>query len=258
MAQTRMPDEIIVVDNGDIGGAEEIVKGKFIGAKYIKMPENAGTAGGYYAGIKAAMENNDFVWTLDDDVRVPGDSLKELVDGFKRLALSHKIAIARSVGARHPMPGLPVPMDIFTWRGSLIKTEIFATEGMINKDFFIYGEEMDFSYRLLKKRYVFFWIPASVCHEARTDDKAQYRLLGKTVIAHSDGFRLYYAFRNQIYIYTRYRRYLKTIETFFYGLKVSLCILAKEGLRGIMKIKAIIKGIAHGFIGKLGKTYNEK
>lgn len=258
MAQTRIPDEIIVVDNGNIGDAEKIVKEKFIGAKYIKMPENTGSAGGYYAGIKAAMENNDFVWTLDDDVRVPGDSLKELVEGFKRLAVSRKIAIARSVGTKHSIPNVPTPMDVFTWRGSLIKTEVFAKEGMINKDFFIHGEEMDFSYRLSKKGYVFFWIPVSACYEVRTNDKAQYRFLGKTAKVYLDGFRLYYAFRNNIYIYMRYRYYLKTIGIFLYGLKVSLCVLAKDGLRGIVKIKAIIKGIVDGFMGKLGKTYNEK
>jgi GT2 family glycosyltransferase len=256
-AQTRLPDEVIVVDNGNTGDAEKIVKERFAEAKYIKMPQNSGSAGGYYAGIKAAMDNNDFVWTLDDDVRVPSESLKELVEGFKRLAAYHKIAIARSVGVKRQISDVPTPIDNFTWRGSLIKTEVFAKEGLINKDFFIYGEDLDFSYRLSKKGYVFFWIPDSVCREGRTDDKVEYRCLGKTTKVYLSAFRLYYAFRNSIYINMHHGYYLKTMIAFLYGLKVSLCILAKDGLRGSAKLAAIIKGTAHGFTGKLGKTYNE-
>jgi GT2 family glycosyltransferase len=258
MAQTRLPDEIIVVDNGDDGHAGSMIKEKFSRAKYIKMPENTGSAGGYYAGIKAAMEKNDFVWTLDDDVRVPDDSLKELIDGFERLAASRKIAIARSVGVKNPIPDLPTPMDIFTWRGSLIKTEVFAREGMINKDFFIYGEDIDFSCRLSKKGYIFYWIPASVCYDKRAYDKVQYRFFRKTTVAYAEAFRLYYAVRNHLYIYTRNGYYLKTIKTLLYGLKIIFLILAAEGLRGLVKVRAVAIGSVHGFMGKLGKSYNGK
>lgn len=254
--QIRLPDEVIVVDNGDGKEAEKIVREKFSLAKYIKMPENTGSAGGYYAGIKAAIENNDFVWTLDDDVRMPEDSLRELIDGFERLAAFCKIAIARSVGVNDPTPGLPKPMDIFTWRGALIKTEVFAKEGMINKDFFIYGEDLDFSYRLLKKGYVFYWIPTSVCCEKRTLDKGKYRFFWKTFTVYVDAFRLYYAFRNRIYINMRYGYYLKTISILFYELKIILLILFTDGLGGLVKVRAIVMGSIHGFAGRLGKSYN--
>ncbi|MCX5709103.1 MAG: glycosyltransferase [Candidatus Omnitrophica bacterium] len=258
MSQTRMADEIIIVDNGNTDDTQNLVKEKFSQAKYIKIPQNSGSAGGYYTGIQAAMVKNDFVWTLDDDVRVPADSLKELIDGFKRLAISHKIAIARSVVFKEPKPKAEILMDNFTWRGCLIKTEVFGQGCVINKDFFIYGEDSDLSYQLSKKGYVFFWIPTSVCQDTRTSGREKYRFFGKTSEIYSDNFRLYYAFRNHIYILMRYGYYLKATRVILYGLKASLCFLSKYGLTSVSKIKAIIKGIIHGFRGKLGKTYNEK
>ncbi len=258
MSQTRMADEIIIVDNGDTDNTQNLVKDKFRHVTYIKMPENSGSAGGYYAGIQAALGNNDFVWTLDDDVRVPVDSLKELIYGFKRLAASHKIAIARSVIHKQPSLNVEMPMDNFTWRGCLIKTEIFSRGCVLNKDFFIYGEDADLSYQLKKKGYVFFWIPTSECQDTRTKGREVYRLFGKREDIYSENFRLYYAFRNHVYIFMRHGHYLQAMRVLLYGLKASLCFLAKDGLTAWGKIKVVMHGIMHGVMGKLGKTYNAK
>ena len=222
------------------------------------MPENTGSAGGYYAGIEAAMKNNDFVWTLDDDKKIPADSLEELEKGFKRLEGHYKIAIARSVNSADSISRDPAATDAFTWCGSLIKTEVFLKEGMINKDFFIYGEDMDFSYRILKKGYICFNIPTSVCYDKRVYDKARYRFFWKTTIAYADAFKLYYAIRNYVYINIRYGYYLRTIRGLLYGLKTILLVLSTEGTRGSVKARAVVKGIAHGFMGKLGKSYDNR
>ncbi|HLE87870.1 MAG TPA: glycosyltransferase [Candidatus Brocadiaceae bacterium] len=66
VSQTRMPDEIVVIDNASSDNTQDIIKG-FQSVRYIRLTENTGSAGGFYEGMKIASENNDFVLTLDDD-----------------------------------------------------------------------------------------------------------------------------------------------------------------------------------------------
>ena len=85
------------------------------------------------------------------------------------------------------------------------------------------------------------------------DDKIKYRLFGREIKVYIQGFRLYYAFRNTIYIYLKYRKFKQLISAFFYGLEVISCIIFYEGLKGLSKIKAIQRGIVDGLRGRLGK-----
>lgn len=252
LAQTRLPDEIIIVDNASRDGTERMLKDNFPNFKYIRLMQNEGTAGGFFEGIKVASEISDFIWTLDDDIRVPRDSLEELILGFKNLEGLKNIAIARSIGKENSLSS-PQEMDAFTWRGSLIKSGIFKRLGLPKREFFIYGEDAEYSLRLKENGYSLFWIPASLCIEKRTDDKIKYTLFGVELIVYTQGFRLYYAFRNAIHIYLKYRNFKKLIHTFFYGAGVVFCVILYEGLKGLSKVKAIQRGIFDGLRGKLGR-----
>src|SRR3989338_6460877 len=252
LAQSRMPDEIIVVDNASIDATERIVKDNFTNIKYIRLAQNSGTAGGFSEGIKVAFESSDFILTLDDDIRVPRDSLEELIKGFENLEGLENIGIARSVGKKDSLAA-PRMMGSFTWRGSLMKAKIFKKLGLPDKAFFMYVEAAEYSLRLKENGYSLFWIPASECTEKRTDDKIKYRLFGREIKVYTQGFRLYYAFRNTIYIYLKYRKFKQLISAFFYGLEVISCIIFYEGLKGLSKIKAIQRGIVDGLRGRLGK-----
>ena len=73
--QSRLPDEVIVVDNASLDQTESMVKVNYPAVNYIKLVENLGSAGGYYEGIKRAAESSDFIYTLDDDVCLKPDTL---------------------------------------------------------------------------------------------------------------------------------------------------------------------------------------
>jgi len=258
-AQIRLPDEIILIDNASQDGTEEMVRLNYPTVNYIKLRENMGSAGGYHEGIKLAAKTSDFIYTLDDDVSLKPDTLSEIVKGFQLLEKSFpsRIGAVRSVGERHS-EFFATRMDIYTWRGTLFKTSIVREMGLPSPDFFIYGEDLEYSLRLAKKGYCFYWIPASICQERHRDHdgKTHAEIFGKRSVRYQDPFRLYYAFRNEIFICLHYHRVLKLFHTVMYAMKVILMILASEGWNGQKSIEAVTKGMIDGFRGRLGKNLN--
>lgn len=250
--QTRRPDEVIIVDNASSDGTDDMILQDFLDVTYLKLAENQGTAGGYLEGLKLAMKSNDLIWTLDDDVRLRNDSLEKLLKGLENLEYSGKVAAVRSVG--HPNPeALPGEMELYTWRGTLMKADALRKVGLPHRKYFIYGEDLEHSLRLKKNGYTFFWIPSSGCFETR-EGKISDTLLGKPFRIYPDPFRFYYAFRNEFYIYLRYKQPMRCLRTVLYALKVTVYILISEHSNGLEKLKAIMAGFIYGFLGKLGKN----
>jgi rhamnopyranosyl-N-acetylglucosaminyl-diphospho-decaprenol beta-1,3/1,4-galactofuranosyltransferase len=252
MAQTRKLDEIIVVDNGETSEAEKIVKGKFGQAKYIKMSDNTGSAGGYHEGIKVACEHNDAVWLFDDDVSVNSDALEQLLVWLERLEEASKVGAVRSWSAQEsPFTGVR-RMDCFSWRGTFIKKEAIEKIGLPNVDYFLYGDDFEYSIRLQKSGYSIFWVYSSRVIEQRHFDKKRVSFLGMEISAYKDSAKLYYAFRNNVAIFISYRLWWQLAKCFLYAAKlIALFWLTgqKEKRRATI---AVLSGIKYGCAGKLG------
>jgi len=251
-SQTYPPDHIIVVDNASDDKTPEVMKEDFPGVEYMRLRENTGSAGGYYIGMKAALRNSDMIWTLDDDVRLYDNSLQELLQGFEDLGDNGQVGAVRSVGRAHPH-SLPTEFETCPWRGSLIRTDAVKKVGLPSKDYFIYGEDLEYSLRMKKNGFKFFWIPSSKCVEMR-DGKTNDRLFGRAVRIYPSNFRLYYAFRNEFSIYLKYRYPIKFARTFLYALKVILYILLAHRANSGDKLKAVAVGFVDGIQGTLGKN----
>jgi rhamnopyranosyl-N-acetylglucosaminyl-diphospho-decaprenol beta-1,3/1,4-galactofuranosyltransferase len=255
--QIRLPDEIILIDNASQDGTEEMVRLNYPNINYIKLKENLGSGGGYYEGIKIATKTSDFIYTMDDDVCLKPDTLSEIVKGFQLLekSLPSRIGAVRSVGTGHP-EDVPTKLDICPWRGTLIKTAIIREVGLPSPDYFLYGEDLEYSLRLAKKGYCFYWVPASICQERHRDQdgKTHVEIFGKRSARYQEPFRLYYAFRNEIFIYIQYKCILKVVHVFMYAIKLTLMILKVEGWNGQKAIMAIVEGMIDGVMGSLGKN----
>jgi rhamnopyranosyl-N-acetylglucosaminyl-diphospho-decaprenol beta-1,3/1,4-galactofuranosyltransferase len=252
-SQTRKADEIVVIDNASSDGTDRLMKKDFPPVRYIRLPENTGSAGGYHEGIKAALEGSDLIWTLDDDVRLQPDSLEELVRGLEELDSKFPVGSVRSVGKRcNKTP--PSRLVLFPWRGTLLKTEVVRKIGLPLKELFIYGEDLEFAMRFNAHGFYCYWIPSSVCTEVRLEGKDDFRLLGRTIRVYSLPFQLYYAFRNNLYLFLLYRNYHRALRTALYGIKATAFIGFLDKNRRRARILAIWKGLLHGLTGRLGKN----
>ena len=250
--QTRPLDEIIVIDNSLIDATKDMIAEKYPNITYIKLAENQGSAGGFHEGLKTALVNNDLIWTLDDDIRLKNDSLERLLNDLSSLNHLNNIAAIRS-GGSYDQKGVPKEMDLYTWRGTLFNTDAIKKVGLPEKKYFIYGEDLEHSIRLRKAGFVLYWGPSSSIREVR-EGKTNKKVLGIKSRVYFDSFRFYYAFRNEIYIYTRYWYPIKLIKTLLYGLKVLLYIILFDKTKLFKMICVITYGITDGILGKLGKN----
>ena len=164
-----------------------------------------------------------------------------------------ELSSVRSVGVREPSVA-PYRLDIFPWRGTLIKTEVIRKYGLPIKEFFIYGEDLEYAMRFNSKGLHCYWIPSSVCIEKRQEGKDDYTILGRTTRVYAFPFQLYYAFRNQLYVFIRYREYCRLVRHLLYAFKATLCILIFGGDKRYEKISAIYKGLFDGCLNRLGKN----
>jgi GT2 family glycosyltransferase len=250
--QTCRLNQMIVVDNSETTATITMVSTEFTLVQLIRMPQNSGSAGGYRAGIEAALQENDFVWTLDDDVSMPPDSLERLLEGMQTLARTEKVGAVRSVGRMHPFVE-PTELEIAPWRGTLWRTDVMKQVGLPRADYFLYGEDLEYSLRLRSHGYRFYWIPSSKCIEVR-QGKTKGSLLGVNVGVYQSAFRFYYAFRNEISIYLEYHAYSRLCRLLAYSLKVFVYLLFFGKKDRFEKLNAVLAGLRDGMRGKLGKN----
>ena len=175
-AQTRKPDDVLVVNNASTDATVDMLKRK--GRRFITQ-ENLGSAGGWHRCIESALnEGFDAVWLMDDDGFPDVNALEHL-----ERALAPGVACASSIVVKETFPaefvfpfpvlnehGLPVicrrvrklhgvddlasvapdgtyPFAHF-FNGALINMNAVRAVGNVDSGFFIFGDEVDYFFRL--------------------------------------------------------------------------------------------------------------
>jgi GT2 family glycosyltransferase len=252
--QSRPCRSITVVDNSTDSASAKMIAARHPRVAYLKTEANLGTAGGFHIGIRQAVPDCDFVLTLDDDVRMPADAVEALYGGFADLARRHpRLGAVRAVGSRHTGT-LPFRFDCFAWRGTLIGREAIVRSGLPCPDYFLYADDAEYSMRLARQGYEFFYVPASRIMEVRVAGKEERRFLGRRIVYYVEDFRFYYAMRNSLHVWMTYGCPREILKTLWYGLKISAFLGLSGGRRNRGKLSAICRGVLDGARSNLGKN----
>ncbi len=192
LKQSLLPKYIIIIDNNSTDGTKAFLNEKKILSnkriKYFKLKKNLGGSGGFrFAVEKAKNFNVDWIGFGDDDAYYQQDFWKKIAkvsserpnikaftgtvklnDG--RIDISHRIFINDWGMLRYKY--IPKKyykknffVDMFTFVGSVVNTEIIKKIGNIKSEYFIWIDDLEFSVRVREQTKIINVTKALVLHD---------------------------------------------------------------------------------------------
>lgn len=188
-AVTNLDAEIIVVDNNSKDESCNMVKRLFPKVTLIENKDNPGFSIGNNQGVKIA--KGDYVCILNPDTVVAEDTFTtlldyadtisdlgiigcKLIDGkgnflpeSKRNTPTPNVAIQKVLGftapyyANHLKENQIGKVSTLVGAFMLLKKSVYDEVGGFDEDYFMYGEDMDLSYKILKKGYQNYYNPST-------------------------------------------------------------------------------------------------
>lgn len=174
ISQTIKPKKIILIDNDSNDGTFRMLEeAKYLSSSdfvYKKLEKNIGGAGGFYEGMKLAnKEKPDWIWVMDDDVIPDEDCLEELLTA--KVPANTSFLASRVVNVNNQamnVPGLminPAETGYADWADRiedglmkisnatfvsiLIKNDAVNKFGLPVRDYFIWGDDTEYTTRLI-------------------------------------------------------------------------------------------------------------
>lgn len=258
--------DIMIIDNASTDGTEKYVRGIDNNKiKYINTGSNLGGAGGFSFGVRQAIEKGyDYAWLMDDDT-IPSsealDSFMNKVNKFRGefsylasvvrwkdglLCEMNKQYLSQEWGNEiNMMKNNLIPVNSSSFVSFFVDLNIAKKVGLPQKDFFIYGDDWEYSLRLSSVKPGYLDLDSEVVHKMKNNASID-------IVNESEDRldRYFYNYRNLYYIH---RKYLSSKKLMLYKLKyyyTVVQILSSKNSKKIKRISVMRKGI------KKGKKYN--
>lgn len=194
--------EVFVVDNNSVDGSNEMVVSKFPWVKLIANKDNVGFSKANNQAIRIA--GGDYILLLNPDTVLEHDTLKKCVAFMDSHPDAGGLGIKMVDGKGQFLPeskrGLPTPgvafykifglstlfpkskafgkyhlgyldndkthqVDILSGAYMMLRKETLDKTGLLDETFFMYGEDIDLSYRITKAGYKNYYFPeARIIH----------------------------------------------------------------------------------------------
>lgn len=195
-AATTVSSEIIVVDNDSVDGSCPMVAEKFREVILIANKENVGFSKANNQAIRIA--KGEFILLLNPDTVVEEDSFMKIVEFMNRTPDAGGLGVKMIDGKGRFLPeskrGLPTPavafckmfglsslfprskrfgryhlgyldkdqihqVDVLAGAFMLLRRKTLDKVGLLDEDYFMYGEDIDLSYRITQGGYKNYYFP---------------------------------------------------------------------------------------------------
>ncbi len=182
--------EVFVVDNNSVDGSLEMLRKKFPRVKLIENKQNLGFSKANNQAIRKA--KGEFVLLLNPDTVIEENTFQTCVDFFRSNPLTGGIGVKMVDGKGNFLPeskrGLPTPtvafykifglsalfprspkfsryhmghlskeenheVEILSGAFMMIRKKVLDQIGLLDESFFMYGEDIDLSYRIIEAGY---------------------------------------------------------------------------------------------------------
>lgn len=195
-AMQHVSGEVFVVDNNSIDGSVKMVKNKFPEVKLIANKENLGFSKANNQAMR--MASGEYILLLNPDTVVEDDTFSKVVEFMDEHADAGGLGVKMVDGSGKFLPeskrGLPTPeaafykmfgisklfpkskrfskyhlgyldenqthqVDILAGAFMLMRKSVLDEIGLLDESFFMYGEDIDLSYRIIKAGYKNYYFP---------------------------------------------------------------------------------------------------
>lgn len=254
--QTIELANITIIDNNSTDGTTEILEEKgFLEqsvVNYVKLPKNVGGAGGFYEGLRLLKDKNfDWIWIMDDDTIPKKNALEELLSA-NELISSHietekspSFLASAVYGEKGEVMNVPqidlrsaengysywykllehgiVNIRNATFVSILVKGSAIKNVGLPCREYFIWGDDSEYTERLVKYIGDAYMVGKSVVVHKRKNARSL------SILNEEDSKRMemyHYMFRNQlineVYYYGKkagIKKVIRDIKVMFLGMK---------------------------------------
>ena len=197
-ASKGIETEIFVVDNNSVDGSARLIREKFPNLVYIENTENVGFSKANNQAIRLA--KGEFILLLNPDTVVEEDTFRKVVSFMETHPYAGGLGVKMIDGKGNFLPeskrGLPTPevafykmfgisklfprskrfgryhlsylnenevhsVDVLAGAFMLLRSETLDKIGLLDETFFMYGEDIDLSYRITQAGYKNYYYPGT-------------------------------------------------------------------------------------------------
>ena len=232
-SQTVNNFQVIVVDNGSTDGTQEYLA---LQSDILTITQsNSGGAGGFFTGIKYAAENGyEYSWVMDDDTIPTPKALEELWNSSKSLDdfgfICSKVIDVEGNSCNYPTVDYKKSSNgEFQWLNDtdkdlirvttssfvsvLLNNEYVIKYGLPYSEFFIWGDDSEYTYRLSVDHLSYVALKSVAIHKRKQNQTL-------SIFSEDNACRVknyYYLYRNRIFFISKQSK-VKAIGWWFRSL----------------------------------------
>ena len=247
--------DIFVVNNNSDDGTEDYLNES--GIYHYTFKENTGGAGGFNKGLKeAVLKGYKYIWLMDDDCIPNIDALEKLMEADRVLDSKYGFLASKvlwtdgeihNMNKVHPINRITDNISLInqaTFVSLLIQSETVKKVGLPIKDFFIWGDDIEYTRRISIKHNM----PSYYIENSVVAHKTKNNIGSKIAYDNIENIGRYrYAYRNEAYLYKK--EGIKGIA--YYFLKVvynfmRIVFLSKDNR--LRRIRVLFEGFSNGLM----------
>ena len=253
-------NHVIVIDNNSEKATQDFLLSMGSSIEYVRLTENLGGAGGSNRGIKYFMEHteDDAVWLMDDDTVPDESTLSSLIDfadtigsyGFLASdvrwidgsrALMNNLTLKNGLGKVPEDATQSVKVANATFVSLLMSRDIIQKIGLPITEFFIWGDDIEYTVRAERIAPGYFVPKANVVHKMSKN-------VGTNIVTDDEERipRYYFAYRNKMY-YGRKRGWIGHLKSNLRIMADAFQILITPNVsRRRERLSSLIRGVIDG------------
>jgi len=253
-------NHVIVVDNNSDKATQDFLLSMGSSIEYVRLTENLGGAGGFNRGIRYFMEHteDDAVWLMDDDTVPDESTLSSLIDfadtigsyGFLASdvrwidgsrALMNNLTLKNGLGKVPEDASQSVKVANATFVSLLMSRDIIQKIGLPITEFFIWGDDIEYTERAERIAPGYFVPKANVVHKMSKN-------VGTNIVTDDEERipRYYFAYRNKMY-YGRKRGWIGHLKSNLRIIADAFQILITPNVsRRRERLSSLIRGVIDG------------